>query len=153
MLLQEITGSLEIQKVDYDDPKIRRLIQQLNRRIFTDELIDTSKDNQAVWWIVSVDGEIAGYCSIMPRAQGGYLSRAGVLRQFQGQGLQKQMIKTRLDYARQQGWPWVVTDTHRENWASMHNLQKMGFRPYKPRRPQMPSSWIKQSRFWILRLD
>jgi ribosomal protein S18 acetylase RimI-like enzyme len=139
-------------RVDYSDPQVKKMIKDLNRRIFTDELIDTSKDAQAVWWIARAGDQVVGYCAIMPRGKGGYLSRAGVIPDFRGQGLQKQMITLRLRYAQHQGWPWVVTDTHRENMASIHSLEKIGFRPYRPRNPQMPKSWIAQSRFWIYRL-
>ena len=145
------SADVKFQRVDYADPHAQKLIQKLNKTIFTDELIDTSKDATAVWWLAFVNGDVAGYCAIMPRGRGGYLSRAGVLSKFRGQGLQKQMIALRLRYARQQGWPWVVTDTHKENTASIASLSSMGFEPYQPRNPKMSRSWIKQSKFWIRR--
>jgi ribosomal protein S18 acetylase RimI-like enzyme len=146
------SGDVTFRRVDYSDPEVKKMIKDLNRRIFTDELIDTSKDAQAVWWIARAGDQVVGYCAILPRGKGGYLSRAGVLPDFRGQGLQKQMITLRLRYAQSQGWPWVVTDTHRENVASIRSLEKIGFRPYRPRNPQMPKSWIAQSRFWIYQL-
>ena len=145
------SADVKFQRVDYADPKAQKLIQKLNKTIFAHELVDTSKDAKAVWWLAFIDGDVAGYCAIMQRGRGGYLSRAGVLARFRGQGLQKQMIALRLRYAKQQGWPWVVTDTHEENAASIASLSSMGFEPYRPRNPKMPRSWIKQSKFWIRR--
>ena len=146
-------GGVEFRQVRYADPQTQRLIKQLNRRIFTDELIDTSRDAQATWWIAYQGDQVAGYCAILPRGRGGYLARSGVLKDFRGQGLQKQMIALRLRYAREQGWPWVVTDTHKQNEASMRSLEQMGFQPYRPRHPHMPRSWAAQSRFWIYRFS
>jgi len=147
------SAGVKFQQVDSSDPEIKKIIKQLNRRIFTDELIDTSQDARATWWIAYQGDQVAGYCAILPRGRGGYLARAGVLKDFRGQGLQKRMIALRLRYAREQGWPWVVTDTHKQNEASIRSLEQMGFRPYRPRRPHMPRSWAAQSRFWIYRFS
>jgi predicted GNAT family acetyltransferase len=79
----------------------------------------------------------AGFCAIKQSSQsefGGYLSRAGVLSQFRGCGLQKRMIKQRLQYAKQQGWAWVTTDTC-ENVASSNSLITCGFKMFKPEFP------------------
>lgn len=152
MRLREMTDIVQVQSVDYSSPDIRRKIQELDKKIFTDEYINTQSDSLATWWFLLVNGEIAGYFSILPRPPGGYLSRSGLLPKFRGRGLQKTMIKARVNYAKKQNWSWVVTDTHKENFASIKSLKDTGFVQYKPKNPRMKSSWIKQSYFWIKRL-
>lgn len=147
MRSQEFTQSpIRIQRMNYVQAK--PIIQRLNRRLFADEMIDTSKDSQAVWWIAMAGDRVAGYAALLPRGQDGYLLRAGVSPRFRGQGLQKQLIQTRENYARKIGLKRLVTDTHKSNEASIRSLERQGFKPYREKDPWMPTSWVRQSIFW-----
>lgn len=149
----ESQDKISIKQVDYSDLLVRKGIQTLNRDIFTDELIDTSGDNKCLWWIVLVGGQVAGYCSIKELEPGvGCLSRAGVLPEFRGRGLQKLMITTRINKARQLGWKFVVTDTHKDNVASYTSLQRMGFEEFTPKNPWVKPAWARVSKFWKIEL-
>ena len=86
------------------------------------------------WWIVYFDGNPAGFCSIKRSSRwsnAGYLCRAGVLRKFRGNGLQKKLIAVRLRYAKREGWGWAISDTY-NNPASTNSLISCGFRMYIP---------------------
>ena len=103
------------------------------------------------WWICYADnGAPAGFCSIKPSVrweETGYLSRAGVLDAHQGKGLQKRMIKVRINRAKRLGWKWLLSDTS-ENPASANSLIACGFKMYEPRDPY----GLKTSLYWRRRI-
>lgn len=93
--------------------------------------------NRGAWWVLKDGKKSVAFCGIEPSYRtelGGYLSRAGVLRSHRGHGIQKQLIRTRVDYARTQGWTQVVSDTC-ENPASSNSLISCGFRIFAPENP------------------
>jgi len=129
-------NKFRVRSVDAEDPKTWALIVQMDHECFGYDA-PALTDNSGAWWIVYSEGTPAAYCAIKPSSNsehGGYLSRAGVLEQFRGCGLQKKLIKQRLAYAKKQGWNWVVTDTC-ENAASGNSLIACGFRLFKPEYP------------------
>ena len=150
-----VKGSRKTVRKTVEEP-VETLIQRLNRKIFTGELIDTTDDAKCIWWIVKINEEVAGYCSLkkieVDGQIGGYLARAGVLPAFRGRGLQQKMIGVRLAEAKSRGWPWVVTDTYKGNAASIASLQRMGFDEFKPNKPWIPPAWAKVSKFWKINL-
>jgi ribosomal protein S18 acetylase RimI-like enzyme len=86
-------------------------------------------------WIVKVRGAIAGYA--LARLAGGtpnalYMSRCGVLPEYRGLGLQQLMIAARYEYACEEGYQEVITDTQPMNLPSCNNLIKQGFTLYEP---------------------
>ena len=151
-------GEPKFIKVNYADLMVKKAIQSLNREIFTDEWIDKSEDasKDMIWWIVKINEEVAGYCSLkkieVDGQIGGYLARAGVLPAFRGHGLQQKMIGVRLAEAKKMGWPWVVTDTYKGNAASMASLKRMGFNEFKPNKSWIPPAWARDSKFWKINL-
>ena len=62
----------------------------------------------------------------------GFLSRAGVLPQYSGQGLHRRMINLRIRAAKKLGWKSLITYTHRHNAKSLNNLTHCGFKGYQP---------------------
>lgn len=77
------------------------------------------------WYLIHIDGEPAAFCAGEITAEGYFLSRAGVLPGWRGQGLQRVMIDYRIKLAK--GRP-VYTYTSADNVASMNNLIACGFR-------------------------
>lgn len=61
-----------------------------------------------------------------------YFTRAGVLPCAQGQGLQKRLIKARLNWAKKIGADTAYTYTILKNYPSMLNLIKCGFKFWLP---------------------
>lgn len=90
----------------------------------------------AMWWIVwNKNKWPIGYGGLVQSYQvskAGYLCRAGVLPEAQGNGLQKRLIRVREKYARLQGWTEIRTDTAFDNIASMRSLASLGYLPFTP---------------------
>jgi GNAT superfamily N-acetyltransferase len=103
-------------------------------------------DNAGAWWVAFAGKMPAGYCGVKKSSTGanyGYLCRAGVLPDYRGNGLQKQMIRRRIAYARAQEWTMLVTDTH-DNVSSANSLIACGFSLYNP-----PVKWaFSTSLYW-----
>jgi len=62
----------------------------------------------------------------------GFHYRAGVLPEYRGHGLQRQMLRLRETRMREQGLAVAVTYTDADGAASMRNLIAEGYRPYVP---------------------
>ncbi len=95
----------------------------------------TNPNTQFIWWIVRVDGRLAGYCGLGLYDEAdpyAYLARAGILPEFRGKGIQRRLIKIREDEARKRGYHYIITYTARHNLASANNLIKSGYRLYRP---------------------
>jgi GNAT superfamily N-acetyltransferase len=109
------------------------------------------KTDGAEWWIAYYYREPVGYAGIRPSSSfydAGYLCRAGVLPDHRGNGLQKKLIRTRIKYAKRQGWTVLRTDT-RDNPESSNSLISCGFKLFSPSRP-----WaFKDSLYWIRRIN
>lgn len=90
------------------------------------------------WWIAQSAGRDAGFCAIAPLKHSrecAYLSRAGVMPNYRGKGLQQRMIRLRLRWAKSKGYRYVVTYTEPSNLASSNSLISCGFKLYRPSKP------------------
>ena len=101
------------------------------------------------WWVAFTEsGKPVAFAGLVRSAQwvnAGYLCRAGVLRTYNGHGLQKKLIQARIRQARKLNWEWLITDTT-DNPASSNSLISMGFKLYEPSNP-----WAyKNSLYWRL---
>ena len=76
-----------------------------------------------------------------------YLSRAGVLPAWRGQGLQRRLIALRERVARNKGFVWMISDTT-DNVPSSNNLIKAGYKLIEPSAP-----WANtDSLYWTKKL-
>ena len=100
-----------------------------------------------VWWIGTENGRDTCYCGIKQLDEDtGYMTRSGVLHEFQGRGYQKRMIKTRIKWAKSRGLRFIITDTVSDNPASVNSLISTGFKQYLPQAPWKSTDalyWIK----------
>jgi GNAT superfamily N-acetyltransferase len=76
-----------------------------------------------------------------------YLCRAGVLPAHRGQGLQKRLIRARIQVAKEKGMNWLVTDTN-DNPASGNSLIACGFKLFEPTVPWAANGAI----YWRMKL-
>lgn len=95
------------------------------------------KPEESYWWTVWSGGEAIAYAGLRvcqdPCNKGlGFLSRAGVLRAYRGQGLQKRLIRKRVTVARIMGLRELVTYVVPSNLASANSLIACGFKLYRP---------------------
>ena len=98
---------------------------------------DPLDPDTGVWWVVDGGSGLAAFAALHPSQQWGdtqYLSRAGVAPEFRGKGLQRDLIRVRLRYARRLRANWCVSDTS-DNPASANNLIACGFTMFRPTRP------------------
>jgi GNAT superfamily N-acetyltransferase len=99
---------------------------------------DATYTNKKAWYWLGYHLQTpVAFCILAPSLQWKdcvYLARAGVIKEFRGQGLQKKMIQIRERWARKQGYEWAVTDTT-ENPASSNSLISTGYRLYEPSAP------------------
>lgn len=132
---------MKIRRVDSSREDIRHTLNTLDRECFpADELC--SKNGW--WWFAYMDDEPIAFAGMRHRVTiepgVGYLCRVGVRAKYRGQGIQKQLIRVRLSYARRQGLKYLITDTT-QNFASANNLISTGFKLYEPAYPwSMPDS-------------
>lgn len=112
------------------------VIERLDTKIFGKEKLDESYET-AIWWLAYVDGKIAGYAGLRvfcegDRERSGFLTRAGVLKEFRGLGIQRALIDCRDREARRQGLNMNITYTADWNTASANNLIRCGYELYIP---------------------
>lgn len=125
-----------IRKVDITDLLVQKAIHSLLDDTFAPgEWNAAPRFTSGDWWIAYADGDVAGFAGLVRSsriANAGYLKAAGVLPKFRGHGLQKRLIKKRLDHARSLGWHTVFTETINHNAASGNSLISCGFRMFVP---------------------
>lgn len=87
-------------------------------------------------WVVvyNTSNEMIAYGGIelAPRKNYNFLCRCGVLEQWRGHGIQKELIARRAATAATKNSKPIVTYTSSINLASMNSLISCGFRPFKP---------------------
>lgn len=98
---------------------------------------DTSfwNDERYHWWIVGN----AAYAGLRIEKDVAHFTRAGVMPDYRGQGLQKVLIKARLAWCKRRGIKTVKTYTSFDNTASIASLKACGFIGRKSR----DGKWIR----------
>ena len=91
-------------------------------------------DLNTVWWIASNGIELMGYAGLQMQQNRIYFCSVGVLPDYRGQGLAKQLTTARLDYCKDVNRKWLVADCHKDNVPSLNNLINFGFRFYSPKK-------------------
>jgi len=81
--------------------------------------------------------QVVGFCTAKYRPETNVvrLSRAAVTKSAQGQGLQRRMIRLRCAWGKRMGATRATTYTSKDNWESIANLIKCGFKFYAPKDP------------------
>lgn len=119
----------------------------LDRDCFSSD-VESAKWDRSVTWIVehTPTAQIIGYACLrfVTHEKLAYLTRAGISGEHRGQGLQKRLIRVRLAYAKQRGYPAAITYTVRANSRSVNSLIACGFRYYEP-----PNAWAgREMLYW-----
>jgi ribosomal protein S18 acetylase RimI-like enzyme len=88
-------------------------------------------------WYIGWDGSRpAAYCAwktvVHDGVPVGFHYRGGVLAEYRGHGLQRQMLRLREARMRARGLKAAATYTDADGAASMRNLIAEGYRPYAP---------------------
>jgi len=84
------------------------------------------------WWVAYYEGESIAVAAMRVIDDMAWFSTCGVLPDYRGHGLQKKLIKKRLDYAKKLGVKEVYTYTVNGNHASANSLISCGFKHCTP---------------------
>jgi GNAT superfamily N-acetyltransferase len=138
-----------VRKVDMGDELAREGVNQMIEEISKD--LDWSYSENCTrgeWWVVFESGKPAAFAGMVPMAEyfsGAYLCASGVLPQYRGNGLQKVLIRKRLQRAKTLGCKVAYTDTIHENAFSANSLIASGFKRFVP---SIPWGKTKDVHFW-----
>lgn len=127
-----------VRQVDVADAIVRAAIVSLIYDSFPPDTIQKNYRPKGTWWLAFDGKDAVGFAGMSPSVQWeatGYLTLSGVLAAYRGRGLQKRLIKKRIEKAKTLGWHTLITETIHDNAPSMRNLIACGFRPYTPVKP------------------
>lgn len=109
------------------------LILAMNNTIFPGDDLDVRQGLYC--WIANCNtsGKPIGFCTLTDIGHKiGFLSRAGVIRDYRGHNLQRRFIRIRERFAKKLGLEKVITYVHNKNYSSLANLIKCGYIIYEP---------------------
>lgn len=138
-----------IVKVSHNNKKVAYLLTTLQHECLPYD--DTIKFHKGqIWWVYYYRKEPIAFACLQPSCRWGntmYLSRAGVIKEYRGRGIQKKLIKERIKEAKALGYEWLITDTS-NNVESANNLISCGFKTFYP-----SVKWAKKnSIYWKYKL-
>ncbi len=86
--------------------------------------------DEDVFWVATREpcGALLAFASARPRGDMLELTSVGVVSAAAGTGMQRRMLRVRERYARSLGLGTVCTYTARDNYASVTNLIRAGYR-------------------------
>ena len=113
-------------------PGLKKELKAIDKKLFGDSEPIVFKDTDWVFITAPESGDIFAYGAIRNYSDYHYLSRCGVVGAYQGNGLQKELIKSRIALAKTSGNLPVITYTMHNNPASMNSLIACGFKTYRP---------------------
>ncbi len=133
-----------------DGRKESDLLKDMQKTILPWDVVESTTSGW--WWIARTeDGFPAGFCGMKRSSKWRdtiYLCRAGVLKEFRGNGLQARFVSVRERKAKELEMNWLVTDTLRDNPASSNTLISCGFKLYIP-----SSEWcVRGALYWRKRI-
>lgn len=110
------------------------LLEELSNELMGPDVWE--ERDHATHWILWLGSDPVGFCSAeLIDKETAYLTAGALCPIAQGGGLQKRLIHTRTRWAKRMGATQVITYTLLQNYPSMSNLFKAGFRFYLPEYP------------------
>lgn len=111
-------------------PHIEKQLRSLDKNVFIGCEEPTWERTN---WIILMKGrKLAAYAGVMQLEGSFYMNRAAVAREFRGFGLQKKLIKQRVEFCRSIGKEPIITYTVIDNPESSNSLISCGFKLYTP---------------------
>jgi len=115
---------------------VQKEVVRLDKIIFAGSPKVDLKDSW--WWIArDDDGKAIAYAAMRAAVMDchkdmAYMVRSGVLKAHRGNGIQKKLIKSRINMATRMGFKAIVTYAMDWNLASANSLITCGFKLYAP---------------------
>lgn len=106
------------------------MIAELDRLIFPEDY--AVKYAGSVWWVATVEGSAVAFAGVKLIDGYAFHTRAGILPDYRGHGLQKKLIAKREAYAFERGAKAVCTYTLVDNCASSNSLIGAGYHLFEP---------------------
>ncbi len=100
-------------------------LREVHAVAFPDDIWPGEDD---AFWIATRGDELLGFASARPRGDRLELTRCAIVTAAQGMGLQRRLIRVREAYGRREGCGLAYTYTTRDNWPSITNLSREGYR-------------------------
>jgi len=107
------------------------LIQKMDKICFPDEETPLIGKREYHWWIVYLDKVPIAYAGAREYLSFFFLTRVGVLPEYRGNGIQKMLIASRVDFSKSLNIREVITYTSKCNSFSISNLKLIGFEIWK----------------------
>jgi GNAT superfamily N-acetyltransferase len=139
----------KIRLIDHKELKWRLVLKSLQKECLPGDTVYAPTNG---YWHLAFGPDMVpvGFSGLVPSQRWCdcmYLCRAGVLPAHRGQGLQKRLIRARVQVAKEQGMNWLVTDTN-DNPASGNSLIACGFKLFEPTVPWAAKGAI----YWRMKL-
>jgi len=139
-----------IRQVNVNSKRVQNTLTRLQSEIL--DGTKPAKINIGYWWIVYTEtNKAVGFAAMKQSSQFSdcvFLHRSGISDEHTGNGLQKRLIKARLNKAKHMGFNWAVSDTTL-NPQSTNSLINCGFKMYQPSKPW---GW-KHTCYWRLKIS
>jgi ribosomal-protein-alanine N-acetyltransferase len=93
------------------------------------DLVAAAPSNSAYYLVAERQGQLVGYLMAERWSERAYLSRIGVLPEWQGQGIGAQLLQAALAMMQQDGVRQVLLNTQEDNARSRALYERLGFTP------------------------
>ncbi len=111
----------------------RNAIKRMQKICLPDDELCPIVKQSDIWFIAEIGNKYAGFGGVRYLYENTwYLCRAGVMPEFVGNGLQKELIRARIDGAIKYGANLIITDCTMDNYGSANSLIGCGFKLFKP---------------------
>lgn len=126
-----------IKRANMNDLETQHDFLEMQEVCFPDDYcMAPHQDDTVLWWFVrDEDGDPVGFACLTEGhtdKRVGYLAWAGVMPEARGYGLQRKLIRVRLDAAAKRGYERALTYTRTINSISSNNLITCGFKLHRP---------------------
>lgn len=128
---------MRVRKVTLDEKNIiylNKMELMCYPEIKSGHLYPYQKDSAEWWFAYNNEGKPKGFAGAKFWEPDNYvcLCLAGVVPDARGKGIQKKLIRARVNWARNIESKGVYTYTSRWNYASANNLMQCGFKLFEP---------------------
>ena len=106
-------------------------VHELDRITFPGDKPTLEKEATHEWWLAEDAGGPVGFLGLHLGSSSASITRVGVVGSARGNGLQKRLMRTAIQFARRRGIARVCTYVMATNIPSLRSLLAVGFKPYR----------------------
>lgn len=122
-------NEIRIRRMEAEDAKT---VSLLEKEIFSQPwscqgFLDALNQENAIFLVAEVEGEIAGYCGMYCAADEGEITNVAVREAFRNKGIGQLLVCKALEEARNAGITMVILEVRVSNAGAIHVYEKLGF--------------------------